>query len=76
MAYFHGVRCSEVPTSITTPVNATAGLPVVFGTAPVHLTDEPEKYVNNPVICNSWDEAVNALGYSEDWDKYTLCEAM
>ena len=76
MAYFHGVRCSEVPTSILTPVNTTAGLPVVFGTAPVHLTDDPGKYVNKPVICYSWDEAINALGYSEDWDKYTLCEAM
>ena len=76
MAFFHGVRASEVPTSILPPVNTTAGLPVVFGTAPVHLTDEPEKYVNKPVICYSWDEAVNALGYSGDWDKYTLCEAM
>ena len=76
MAYFHGVRASEVPTSIVTPVNTTAGLPVVFGTAPVHLTENPQAYVNRPVICYSWDEAVAALGYSGDWDKYTLCEAM
>lgn len=76
MAFFHGVRASEVATALVTPVNTTAGLPVVFGTAPVHLTADPEKYVNKPVICYSWDEAVSALGYSEDWDKYTLCEAM
>ena len=76
MAYFHGVRASEVPTSIVAPVNTTAGLPVVFGTAPVHLTDDPAAYVNKPVICYSWDEAVAALGYSGDWDKFTLCEAM
>ncbi len=76
MAYFHGVRASEVPTSVLTPVSTTAGLPVVFGTAPVHLTGDPAKYVNKPVICYSWDEAVKALGYSDDWDKYTLCEAM
>ena len=76
MAYFHGVRASEVPTSVISPVSTTAGLPVVFGTAPVHLTDKPEAYVNKPVICYSWDEAVAALGYSGDWDKYTLCEAM
>ena len=76
MAYFHGVRASEVPTSILTPVNTTAGLPVVFGTAPIHLTDDPGAYANKPIICYSWDEAVAALGYSEDWDKYTLCEAM
>lgn len=76
MAYFHGVKASEVPTSIIAPVQTTAGLPVVFGTAPVHLTDNPTAYVNKPVICYSWAEAVAALGYSEDWDKYTLCEAM
>ena len=76
MAYFHGVKASEVPTSIIAPVQTTAGLPVVFGTAPVHLTDDPAAYVNKPVICYSWAEAVDALGYSADWDKYTLCEAM
>ena len=76
MAFYHGVRASEVPTSVITPVATTAGLPVVFGTAPVHLTSEPTRYVNQPVICYSWDEAVAKLGYSEDWDKYTLSEVM
>ena len=72
MAYFHGVRVKEIPTSILATVSTTAGLPVVFGTAPVHLTKEPAKYVNKPVICYSWDEAVTALGYPADWSKYTL----
>ena len=45
MAYFHGVRVSEIPTAIITPVQTTAGLPIVFGTAPVHLTENPEEYV-------------------------------
>lgn len=76
MAFFHGVKASEVATSVITPVSTTAGLPVVFGTAPVHLTSDPKAYVNKPVICYSWDEAVAALGYSEDWDKYTLSEVM
>ncbi len=76
MAFFHGVKVSEIPTSIVAPVATTAGLPVVFGTAPVHLTDDPAAYVNKPVVCYSWGEAVAALGYSDDWDKYTLCEAM
>ena len=76
MAYFHGVRVSEIPTAIITPVQTTAGLPIVFGTAPVHLTENPEEYVNKPVICYEYKEAVAALGYSADWEKYTLCEAM
>lgn len=76
MAYFHGVKAQEVATAIIAPVATTAGLPVVFGTAPVHLTADPMAYVNKPKICYSWNEAVQAFGYSDDWDKYTLCEAM
>ena len=52
MAYKHGVYVSEVPTSIVPAVNTTAGLPVVFGTAPVHLaTDRAD--TNKPVLCYS-----------------------
>ena len=40
MAYKHGVYTLEVPTSIIPAVNTTAGLPVVFGTAPVHLAQD------------------------------------
>ena len=76
MAFFHGVRASEVPTSIVAPVQTTAGLPVVFGTAPVHLTEDPMAYVNKPVICYSYAEAVAALGYSADWENYSLCEVI
>lgn len=70
MAYFHGVKGSEVATSVLATASATAGLPVIFGTAP------NPKYVNKPIICYSWNEAVEAFGYSADWDKFTLCEAM
>ena len=76
MAFFHGIRASEVPTSIIPPVNTTAGLPVVWGTAPVHLTENPEANVNKPVICYEYAEAVKAFGYSKDWEKFTLSEVM
>lgn len=76
MAFFHGIRASEVPTSIIPPVNTTAGLPVVWGTAPVHLTENPEANVNKPVICYEYAEAVKAFGYSADWSKYTISEVM
>ena len=75
MAYRHGVYCSEVPTSIIPPVNTEAGLPVIFGTAPVHLASDRAD-ANKPVLCYSYAEAVEAMGYSGDWDKYTLCEAI
>lgn len=71
----HGVTYTEVPTSVISPVEASAGLPVVFGTAPIHLAESME-YVNKPLLAYTYDEAVKKLGYSSDWDKYTLCEAM
>ena len=76
MAFYHGVKTSEQATSVIAPVQTTAGLPVVFGTAPVHLTEDPSAVVNKPIICYSWEEAVQQLGYSEDWAHFTLCEAM
>lgn len=75
MAYKHGIYGREVPTQLTTMAEASAGLPVVFGTAPVHLaTDRVD--ANTPVLCYSYSDAVGALGYSDDWEKYTLCEFM
>lgn len=75
MAYRHGVYTSEVPTSIIPAVNTNAGLPVIFGTAPLHLATDPAE-ANKPILCYSYKEAVEQLGYSGDWDKYTLCEAI
>lgn len=73
MAFKHGVFGGEVPTSVISPVEASAGLPVVFGTAPIHLA-ETQEYVNKPVLAYNYGEAVKALGYSDDWEQYTLCE--
>jgi uncharacterized protein len=75
MGYKHGVYSSEVPTSVISPVTATAGLMVVTGTAPINLAKTIE-YVNKPLLAYSWAEVVDALGYTDDWDDYTLCEAM
>ena len=75
MASKHGVYGSEVPTSLVPMTNVSAGLPVVFGTAPVHLATDAAK-ANVPVLCYTYAEAVEALGYSDDWESYTLCEFM
>ena len=76
MAFQHGVRVQEQATSILAPILGTAGLQVVFGTAPVNLADDPYSVTNTPVIAYSWSEAVGKLGYSADWTKYTLCQSM
>jgi Phage tail sheath protein FI len=76
MAYNHGIRVEEQPTSWTQPVLGTAGLQVVFGTAPIHLAKDPSAVVNKPILVYSFDEARELLGYSEDFDSYTLCQSM
>ena len=73
MPFKHGVYKSEVPTSLISPVQGEAGLPVVIGASPVYMGDI--KNVNQPVLCYSYSEAVKAMGFvHRDWDKWTLCE--
>lgn len=76
MAYMHGVRIQENPTSIPTPVSNEAGVPVIFGVAPVHLAADPENATNKLFLCHTFAEAKAAVGYSEDYEKYSLCQAM
>ena len=74
MAYKHGVYTEEIPTALVAMTETDAGLIVAVGTAPVHLSAEPQ--VNKPVLCYTYAEAVAALGYSADWKNYTLCEVI
>ena len=70
-----GVHVYEQATAVSTPAVAQVGIPFVVGTAPVHTAENPAK-ANVPVLVTSWKEAVQKLGYSEDWKTYTLCEFM
>lgn len=76
MAYNHGIRIQENPTSIAAPIVNESGVPVVFGTAPVNMAADPAAAVNKPVLCNTFAEAQAALGYSDEYGKYTLCQVM
>ena len=49
---------------------------VYVGTAPVHTLPGGAENVNKPVLINNIAEARRLFGYSDDWDDYTLCEAM
>ena len=75
MAFTHGVYKQEVPTSLIPVVQTECGLPVIIGTAPVHLVNNNGN-VNKINLVYSYAEAVKAFGYSDDWVKYTLCEFM
>lgn len=70
-----GVHVHEQATSVNTPRVAAVGIPFVVGTAPVQSASKPGN-PNMPVLATSWNEAVEKLGYSEDWEAYTLCEFM
>lgn len=76
MAYKHGVYVREQETSLTPPIEGTSGLQVIFGTAPVNLAENPYKTANRPMLCNSFSEAVTSVGYSDDFNKYTLCQSI
>lgn len=76
MAYRHGVYKQEVPTSLIPPAASEAGLPVIVGTAPIHLASDEEAItnVNKPQLIYNYSEAVSLFGFSKNWEKYTLCE--
>ena len=76
MPYNHGVYNQEQETSLTTPIQGTAGLQVIFGTAPIHLAEDPAAAVNKPVVCYSFAECQQAMGYSDDFENFTLCQSM
>lgn len=76
MSYQHGISIQEVATNLATPAQSLSTIAVVVGTAPVNLIDNPSAAINKPILATTYDEAVAAVGYSDDWDNYTLCQAI
>ena len=72
MPDYFGVKATEKQTAIVSPVKASTAA-LVVGSAPVHQTGGK---VNEVVIAVNFAEAVAAMGWSDDWEKYTICEAM
>lgn len=71
----HGVFVLEQATSAVTPATVETGVPFFIGASPIQNADSPAT-PGVPVLCTSWNEAVQKLGYSDDWATYPLCEAM
>lgn len=67
----HGVNGNKQATGVIAPLVADSGIHFVVGTAPVHMVGGK---VNEVVMASSYAEAVAALGYSDNWKKYGLCE--
>lgn len=72
--YEHGIKTTERSTSVKPPVQVASALTVVTGTAPVNMSGEA--HLNKPVLAFNFKEAVEQLGYSSDYEKFTLCEVM
>lgn len=70
----HGVKTGKLTTSVSTPNVASSGVIFAVGTAPVQMVKGGK--VNEVVMANNYEEAVQKLGYSDDWKKYSLCEVI
>ena len=74
--YRHRIETTEAADSYVAPQVTSAGLLVAVGTAPVNLAADPAKAVNTPIIAYNFAEAKEQLGYSDDFENYTLCQVM
>lgn len=70
----HGISVSEQATSVKSMVAGDSALPLIFGTAPVNMLENPT--LNEPVLCLSYSEAVKAFGSVKDNNDYTLLQAI
>lgn len=73
--YLHGAygQIQAVGTKVATKSQNAI---VYVGTAPVHTIAGGVANVNRPILVTNIAEARKYFGYSDEWDKYTLCEAM
>lgn len=74
MPYKHGIYTEEVSTIGYLKSKASGTIPVYIGTAPIHKTDSTDNKIAMPILIKSYADFVAKLGYSDEWEKYTLCE--
>lgn len=73
--YKHGVYVSEAATDLLSMSRQSAGVTYAVGISPIASAQAPAA-PNVPILCSTYNEAVNQLGYSTDTSTYGLCEAM
>lgn len=76
MAYKHGAY-GEITDSIITAAKQSDVVAAYIGTAPVNLVRgyAEANLVNMPIKVANMSDAQSKLGYSADWNGFTLCEA-
>ena len=77
MAYKHGAY-GEISPSKVTDAQQSEVVAAYIGTAPVNLVRgyADADLINMPIKVANMSDAQNKLGYSEDWEKFSLCEAL
>ncbi len=75
-SYKHGIRTNRQATKLAAPATTDGCIQCVVGTAPVNLAKDPYNTVNKPFLFLNKAEAIAGLGYSDDFEKYTLCQSM
>lgn len=83
MSYKHGVYSEKSAYSGGFGKKAIGTIPVYIGTAPIHQLNtagaadfDYSKYINKPMLINSLQDARKKIGYSTDFESFTLCEAV
>lgn len=76
MAYKHGAY-GEITTSKVTDAKQGDVVAAYIGTAPINLIRgyAEKDLVNMPIKVANMSDTQSKLGYSGDWDSFTLCEA-
>lgn len=75
MEYRYGVYGKTGETVVKSAVQS--GTTVVYvGTSPVNLIRGYTDVVNTPVKLSNYENAVSRIGFSDDWENFTLSEAV
>ncbi len=75
--YLHGTYGAVGKTQAISATQAGT-IPVYIGTAPVNLIrgHEDAGIIGRPIKLTNWKQACATIGYSSDWQTFTLCEAV
>ncbi len=76
MSYTHGVYIQENSTSVVAPITTDSAVQFIVGTAPINLLGDPSSAVNKPILVNSLAEAKINFGYSNKFEKFTICQSV
>lgn len=76
MPFKHGIETTESEVESIAPQTGSAGFQVIVGTAPINLAEDPEAAINKPILVYSKTEAQKKVGYSNDFEKFTLCQSI